>query len=99
MISKLKISEEQISGFCKKNHIRKLSLFGSALRDDFTSKSDIDFLVEFEPGHTPGLSFFEMQEELSEIISRKADLNTKQEISPYFRDEILNKAQDLYVSP
>ena len=99
MISKLKISEEQISGFCKKNHIRKLSLFGSALRDDFTSKSDIDFLVEFEPGHTPGLSFFEMQEELSEIIGRKADLNTKQEISPYFRDEILNKAQDLYVSP
>ncbi|MCX6676839.1 MAG: tetratricopeptide repeat protein [Methanothrix sp.] len=72
--------------FCRRHHIRRLSIFGSVLRDNFGPESDGDVLVEFEPGHTPGLSFFGMEEELSQIIGRKVDLNTSGFLSPYFRD-------------
>src|SRR5207244_9540682 len=84
--------------FCHRNHIRQLALFGSVLRDDFTSASDVDMLVEFEPGKTPGFAFFRMQDELSEIIGRRVDLNTPKELSKYFRDEVLAEAEDLYVA-
>jgi predicted nucleotidyltransferase len=89
---------EEISGFCRRNHIRKLSLFGSILRDDFGPDSDIDVLVEFEPGQTPGLAFFGLQEELSELLGRKVDLNTPQCLSKYFRDEVIRQAQVQYVA-
>jgi len=81
-----------------RNHIQKLSFFGSFLRDDFESSSDIDVLVEFEVGHTPGLAFFAMQEELSEIIGHTVDLNTPQFLSRYFRDKVIDEAQVLYVA-
>jgi predicted nucleotidyltransferase len=78
--------------------VRRLALFGSILRDDFRPDSDIDVLVEFEPGATPGFGFFGMQDELSGILGRKVDLNTPQCLSKYFRDEVLREAHALYVA-
>ncbi len=92
------IPRDRIAAFCRKHHILKLSFFGSLLRDDFGPDSDIDVLVEFEPGHTPGLAFFKMQVQLSKILGRDVDLNTSGFLSDYFREEILAEAQDQYVS-
>jgi len=87
------IPQDQIAAFCRRHHICRLSLFGSVLRSDFTSDSDVDFLVEFEPGETPGyLGLAGMEIELTEMIGRKADLRTPQELSPYFRDDVLREA-------
>lgn len=91
------LPQEKIAAFCRKHHIKKLAIFGSALRPDFRPDSDIDVLVEFEPGHVPGLAFFTMQEELSEILGRKVDLNTPQCLSPYFREKVLQEAKIQYV--
>ncbi len=95
----LDISRDRIEGFCQRNHVQKLSLFGSILRDDFRGDSDIDILVEFAPGYTPGLSFFTMQEQLSELFGRPVDLSTPGCLSHYFRDEVLRQAETLYVAP
>ena len=84
--------KERIADFCRQHHIKKLAIFGSALRPDFRADSDIDVLVEFEPGRTPGLAFFAMQEELSTILGRKVDLNTPQFLSKYFRDKVMKEA-------
>jgi predicted nucleotidyltransferase len=89
--------KERIADFCRKHHIRKLAIFGSVLRSDFRDDSDIDVLVEFEPGQVPGLEFFSMQDELSEILGRKVDLNTPQCLSRYFRAEVLQEALVQYV--
>jgi predicted nucleotidyltransferase len=98
--SKIKIPGERIAEFCKRNHIRKLSLFGSVLRDDFSSDSDIDFLVEFEPGKVPGLiGLSRMERELSETLGgRKVDLRTPQDLSKYFREEVLARAEVQYAA-
>lgn len=91
--TKIEIPKRKIAEFCKKNHIRKLSLFGSVLHGDFGPDSDIDLLVEFEPAHIPG--FFKLahiERELSEIMGKKVDLRTPQELSKYFRDEVLSEA-------
>jgi predicted nucleotidyltransferase len=98
--SKIKIPGEKIAEFCKRNHIHKLSLFGSVLRDDFSSDSDIDFLVEFEPGKVPGLiGLSRMERELSEILGgRKVDLRTPQDLSKYFREEVLAHAEVQYAA-
>jgi predicted nucleotidyltransferase len=85
-----------IADFCRRHHIRRLSLFGSILRESFGPHSDIDVLVEFEPGHTPGLAFFGMQEELSQILNRNVDLHTPASISRYFREQVLSEAQVQY---
>ena len=92
------IDREKISDFCRRHHIRKLALFGSVLRDDFKPGSDVDILVEFEQGHVPGLAFFSMERELSEILNHKVDLNTLQFLSPYFRDQVLAEAEAQYVA-
>ncbi len=92
------IDPQQIAAFCRKHHMRRLSLFGSVLRDDFRADSDVDVLVEFEPGHTPGWHFFEMQDELSELLGRTVDLNTPEFLSRYFRDEVLAGALSIYES-
>ena len=94
----IEIPKDKVAAFCRRNHIRKLAFFGSVLRDDFTPKSDVDILVEFEPGHTPGLAFITMQDELSDILGGNADLNTPACLSPYFRQEVLDEAQVLYVA-
>jgi uncharacterized protein len=91
------ISKEKIQEFCERRHVRKLSLFGSVLRKDFRAESDIDILVEFESGHVAG--FFEMADmeiELSKLFKRKVDLRTPAELSHYFRQEVLDKAQVQY---
>ncbi len=90
------IPKERIAEFCRRNRIRRLALFGSVLRDDFTPESDIDVLVEFEPDVRVGLRFFTMEEELSEILGRKVDLNTAGFLSKYFRDEVLAEAEVQY---
>lgn len=93
----LKIPRKEIAEFCKKNHIRKLSLFGSSLRDDFRPDSDVDILVEFEPGASVGLiRLAGLELELSEIFGRKVDLNTPGFISKYYREEVLAEAEVQY---
>jgi len=91
------VPQERIAEFCGKHHIRKLAIFGSALRPDFRDDSDIDVLVEFYPDHIPGLAFFSMQDELSEILGRKVDLNNPNFLSKYFRDKVIQEAQVQYV--
>ncbi len=97
MSAKISIDRERIADFCRRHHIAKLSLFGSVLRDDFAPESDVDVLVEFEPGHVPGLAFFGMEEELSRMLGHKVDLNTPNFLSRYFRDEVLAEAEEQYV--
>lgn len=88
------IPKNKIAEFCRRYHIRKLSLFGSVLRDDFRPESDIDFLVESEPGRTPGyFKLVSMEMELSEMLEgRKIDLRTPNELSIYFRDRVMLEA-------
>jgi len=92
------IPQKVIKDFCRKHHIRRLSVFGSYLREDFGPESDIDFLVEFDPAHIPGLiEFAGMEIELSELLGgQKVDLRTSQELSRYFRDEVLAEAEVKY---
>jgi predicted nucleotidyltransferase len=97
-MARITINREKISDFCRRHHIRKLALFGSVLREDFNPESDVDILVEFEQGHVPGLAFFSMERELSEILNHKVDLNTPQFLSPYFRDQVLAEAEAQYVA-
>ena len=73
MEPKINLPIQEIENFCERNHIKRLSLFGSVVRDDFTPESDVDVLVEFESGKVPGLKFFSMGDELSSIIHRKVD--------------------------
>jgi predicted nucleotidyltransferase len=89
---------EQIVDFCRRAHIKRLSLFGSILRSDFGPESDVDVLVEFEPGHTPGFfGLMEMQEELSNLFGgRKVDIRTSQDLSRYFRAEVEAQAEVQY---
>lgn len=93
----INLPREKIAEFCKKNHIRRLSLFGSILRGDSTPDSDIDFLIEFDPDHIPGLiRLAGMEIELTEILGRKVDLRTPEDLSPYFRKEVLDSAEVQY---
>ena len=89
---------EEIEIFCRRNHIRKLAFFGSVLRADFRDASDIDVLVEFEPGHVPGFAFFGLQDELGSLFGRKVDLHTPASLSDYFRDQVLREAEPAYVA-
>ncbi len=94
---KQKISQNKLAEFCRKNRIRKLSVFGSAIRDQLGPDSDIDLLVEFEKDHTPGLfSIIRMEMELAEILGRKVDVRTAEDLSRYFRDEVVQNARLQY---
>lgn len=93
----INIPHETIAEFCKRNYIRKLSFFGSVLRSDFRSDSDVDVLVEFDPEHVPGFfGLAHLERELSEILGKKVDLRTPQELSKYFRDEVVSSALVAY---
>ena len=94
----IEVDPERLAVFCRRHYIRRLSFFGSVLRDDFQNESDIDVLVEFEPGHVPGLAFFQIERELSGFLGRKVDLNTPGFLSRYFRDKVLAEAQVLYAA-
>ncbi|MGA1264898.1 MAG: nucleotidyltransferase family protein [Prochlorothrix sp.] len=92
------VGNAAIVAFCQEHHIRRLALFGSILRDDFGPDSDVDFLVEFEPGYVPGyIHLAGMELALSDLIGRKADVRTAAELSPYFREEVLQEALVQYV--
>lgn len=96
----IQISQAKIAELCQQHHIRKLSLFGSILRDDFSPDSDIDVLVEFEPGKTPGFAIVTIQQELSTLMNRRTiDLRTPHELSRYIRDRVIAEALVLYVQP
>ena len=92
------IAKEKIRDFCERHYIRRLAIFGSALRDDFGQDSDVDVLVDFMPGHTPGFfGLFEMEEELSVLFGgRKVDMRTPEDLSKYFRDEVVAEAEVQY---
>jgi len=89
---------DKVADFCRRHGIRRAALFGSVLRLDFGPDSDIDILVEFETGRTPGLAFFAMQDELSEIFGRRVDLNTPGFLGRHLRDRVLAEAQVIYDS-
>ena len=93
----IQIDREKIAEFCRARGIRKLSLFGSVLRDDFDpQRSDVDVLAELRPDASPGWEFFGWHEDLSPIIGRKVDLHTPNSLSKYFREEVLREAVPLY---
>jgi len=92
----LNIDSEAIAEFCKRNHIRWLAIFGSAVRDDFGPESDVDVLVEFEVGKTPGYRFITMQDQLSEIVNRDVDLLTRKSLNRWIKARVLSEAQVLY---
>lgn len=93
---RLHASQEEIAEFCRKHHIRRLALFGSVLRDDFGPESDVDVLVEFASGQRLGFAFFGIQEELSELLGRRVDLLTEEDLSRYFRDEVVQNAEVIF---
>ena len=94
----IEIPKAEVADFCRRHHIRRLSLFGSVLRDDFRPESDVDVLIEFEPGHTVGLlKMAGLELELSGILGRNVDLRTPAELSRYFRDEVVRASEVQYV--
>src|SRR5437588_13097223 len=88
----------QLADFCRRHHIRRLSVFGSVLRDDFRPDSDVDVLVEFEPGHTPGfIRLAGIEFELSELLGgRTVDMRTPEDLGQYFRDRVVRSAEIHY---
>lgn len=94
-MARISVDREMIAAICRQRNIQRLALFGSALREDFGDESDIDLLVEFEPGHVPGLlGIARLERELSAIFGgREVDLRTLDDLSRYFREDILKEAQ------
>lgn len=96
---RIEVDQEQLAEFCRRHRIKTLAFFGSVLRDDFRPDSDIDVLVEYEPGAVVGLIAMAGQEiELSQILGRKADLRTPRELSQYFRDKVVAGAEVQYAA-
>lgn len=94
---KVKVDRRRIGEFCRRHHIRRLSLFGSVLRDDFRPDSDIDVLVDFEPGQVIGLRIIDIEDELSEILGgHKVDLVSEKYLNRHIRDRVLASAEVQY---
>jgi predicted nucleotidyltransferase len=95
----IEIDKDAIAAFCQKHHITKLALFGSVLTDEFREDSDVDVLVEFDPTRIPGLfAVVEMERELSGLLGRKADMRTPEDLSKYFRDQVVRSALVQYAA-
>ena len=93
------IDRDAVSAFCRRHHIKQLALFGSVLRDDFGPDSDIDVLVEFQPGHVPGFSFVSIERELSRLLNgRRVDMVTPKSLNARIREHVLSTAEPLYVA-
>ncbi len=90
------LSTHSLKIFCQKYHIRQLSFFGSVVRDDFSPQSDVDVLVDFEPGFTPGFDFFLIEADLSQLLGRRVDLQTLNFLSPEIRSSVLAEAVPAY---
>ena len=99
MTKNIAIPKARVANFCHRHHIRRLSLFGSVLREDFGPESDVDVLVEFEPDTTVGFfKLYDLEQELSQILdSRRVEINTPRSLSKYFRDTVVAEAKTLYV--
>jgi len=96
---RIAVPQDAIEAFCGAHGIRKLSFFGSVIRDDFRPDSDVDILVEFEPGATPGLiGMASMELELGHILGRKVDLRTPADLSRYFREEVVDTSEVRYAA-
>ena len=96
----VEVDDEALAQFCQRHHVTRLALYGSSLRSDFTASSDIDVLVEFEPGHVPGLlRLAEMEIELGRLLGgREVELRTYEDLSRLFRDEVRASARPLYAA-
>lgn len=94
----LQVSRDEIEELCRRCGIRRLAVFGSALRPDFRKDSDVDVLVEFEPGRTPGFAFFDIQDELSGLFGRKVDLNTPGFLNERIRERVQAEAEVLFAN-
>lgn len=95
----IEIDRERIAAFCRDHHLTKLALFGSVLTDRFGPESDVDVLFEYDPEHVPSLfGVARMERELSDILGRKADMRTPQDLSRHFRDEVVSNALVQYVA-
>lgn len=100
MLDQIAVNKDELADFCRRHQIRRLSLFGSVLGSDFRPDSDVDMLVEFQP--EARISLFDMaamERELAEMVGRKVDLRTPKELSRYFRDEVLARAEVQYAAP
>lgn len=100
MTARLPIDRDALAGLCRRHRIRRLALFGSVLKGRDRPDSDIDLLVEFEPGGAPGLlGLAGIEAELSTLLGgRRVDLRTPQDLSPYFRNEVLRTAEEQYAA-
>lgn len=98
--SRIPIPQDELTAFCRQHHIRRLSLFGSVLREDFSPTSDVDVLVEFEPAHIPGfIGLARIERELSELLGGyRVDLRTPEDLSRYFRSDVLQNAELQYAA-
>jgi predicted nucleotidyltransferase len=99
LINGIEFPEEGIANFCRRHGVKRLSLFGSILGAEFGPESDIDVLVEFQPGRTPGMvGFGRMILELSALLGRRVDLRTPFDLSPHFRPGVLSEARTLHAA-
>ncbi|MCY3691464.1 MAG: nucleotidyltransferase family protein [Chloroflexota bacterium] len=98
MPARIHIPREEIAEICRRYRVHRLALFGSVIRDDFTPQSDVDVLVQYEPGHAGGFEFFRMRRELIALLGREVDMHTAASLSPYFRQEVLDEAEEIYVA-
>ena len=99
MLVRIHVDETRITAFCKRNGIRRFAFFGSVLRPDFGPESDVDVLVDFDPESVPGLlGIARMERELSGYLAgRKVDIRTREDLSRYFRQRVVDESEVLYV--
>ena len=100
MVCRIEIPQDEIASFCRRHGILRLALFGSVLGDEFDADSDIDVLVDFDPDHVPGFfGLARLERELSELLDRrKVDIRTPQDLSPYFREQVVASSEVQYVA-
>ena len=96
MSYRVPVDRQQIAEFCRRHHIRRLSLFGSVLRDDFRPDSDVDVLVTFEPGQVVGLRIVDIEDELAQLLGRRVDLVSEKYLHHRIRDRVLTAAEVQY---
>jgi predicted nucleotidyltransferase len=97
-VDRVRVSRDEPEALCRRHRIRRLSVFGSVLREDFSAASDVDILVEFEPGMK--VTFFSLariEDALSDLFGRRADVHVSRSLSPYLRERVLSHARELYV--
>jgi hypothetical protein len=94
----IQVDPQAIATFCRRHHIRRMAFFGSVVRDDFRPDSDVDVLVEFDPEHVPGWNIVTMEDELAEMLGRRVDLRTSEELNWRFRDRVLREAHEVYAA-